>query len=473
MFTIQMRLMNQPLLIRTLIFALAISTMLAPAVGAERITLAEAMAYARSNAPEIGAAEARADASEARLRQARSYRLPSVALQEVWMRTDSPAEAFALQLNQERFSFPDFVSSNPNDPQAIESATTRLLASMPIYTGGEISGRIQQAELASQAAKESASWKGNEAAFAAAEAYLHLAQAREHVALLERALETVEAHVRTAGAYAEQGMLVRSELLRAEVEQARIEDLLTEARGRDRVAAANLSFRVGIAPTGGWHLAPLPAPQPHKVSLADWLQLADSRNDLAAARLLLSAGELEAQVLRSGLRPKVGLVARHDLVDDTLFGSHGDSTSIMAVGSIDLWTGGRHRAAARAAELEAEAARREIGQFAEGIALDIENAYEQEKSALERHQTAVRAQKAAAEAERITIERFDQGVVKTIDVLDASTARREAEMRELIARSDAHLSRLRLALKAGQEPEDVAPPADNFQSPDTAPNEGH
>jgi outer membrane protein TolC len=153
----------------------------------------------------------------------------------------------------------------------------------------------------------------------------------------------------------------------------------------------------------------------------------------------------------------VGLVARHDLVDDTPFGSHGDSTSIMAVGNIDLWSGGRHRAAVRAARAEAEAARLEIERFADAVALEVENAYEQRLSAVERHATAVRAQQAAMEVERITAERFSQGVVKMIDVLDASTARRDSEMRELVARSDAHLALFRLAVRAGRRPEDVAP----------------
>jgi outer membrane protein TolC len=406
---------------------------LSPA-GAEQIALTDALALARSNAPEIAAAESRVGASDARLRQARAYRVPALSLQETWMRTDSPAEAFALELNQERFSFPEFVSSDPNDPPAIESATTRLQVAMPLYTGGELSGRIRQADLALQAARENASWAGNGAVFAAAEAYIQLAQAREHVALLERALETVEAHVAMARAYTEQGMLVRSELLRAEVEQARLQDLLSEASGRARVAAANLSFRLGSEPDGGWELAPLPAPRGQE-----------------------DVGELEVSVQRAGLMPKVGLVARHDLVDDTPFGSHGDSTSIMAVGNIDLWSGGRHRAAVRAARAEAEAARLEIERFADAVALEVENAYEQRLSAVERHATAVRAQQAAMEVERITAERFSQGVVKMIDVLDASTARRDSEMRELVARSDAHLALFRLAVRAGRRPEDVAP----------------
>jgi outer membrane protein TolC len=456
---------------RSLVFSVLITASALPRAGADQLALSDALALARSNAPEIAAAEARFSASEARLRQARGYRLPTISLEEIWIRTDSPAEAFALQLNQESFSFPQFVASDPNNPQAIESATTRLQVSMPLYTGGEVSGRIGQADLASQAAREKAIWAGNGAALAAAEAFIQLAQAREHVSLLERALETVEAHVAMARAYTEQGMLVRSEMLRAEVEHSRVQDLLTEAQGRSRMATANLSFRLGIEPADEWELEQLPAPQPLKHTVQHWIRLADERPDLAAARHLLAAGELEVTVQLAGSRPKLGLVARRDLVDDSPFGTHGDSTSIMAVGNIDLWSGNRHRASAQAASHEIEAARHEVAQFADAIALEVEDAFEQNLSAIERHATSARAQHAAAEAERITTERFAQGVVKMIEVLDAGTARREAETRELLARSEAHLASIRLAVKAGRQPEDVIPLTNPSLSPETTPDE--
>ncbi len=282
---------------------------------------------------------------------------------------------------------------------------------------------------------------------------MRLAQIRERVALLERSLETVAAHVATARAYVEQGMLVRSELLRAEVERSRIADLLAEARGQARVAEANLSFRLAAAAGTRWEIEPLPPPTPLSEPLEGWLTTAADRPDLEAARQRLAAGELEEAVRRAGLRPRVGLVARHDFNDETPFGTAGDSSAVLAAASIDLFAGSRHRAAAAAARAEAEAGRREIEQFEEGIGLQIRDAFEGARSARERHGTAQAALAAAAEAERITGERFGRGVVRTIDLLDAVTARREAETRELVARAEAHLVSLRLAVAAGRRPE--------------------
>ena len=425
----------------------------APPTGGVELTLDQAMAMARGQGREVAVAQARVNASEKRLKQAKGYRFPKISLHEIWMRTDSPAEVFALELNQGNFSFDDFVMSDPNNPEPLNNALTRFQLVQPIYTGGQIEPRIDQAELASEAAQEKAGWVSDGAALAAAEAYIMLAQIRERVTLLERSMETVDHHVQLAKAYTEQGMLVRSELLRAEVERARIQDLLTEARGQARVAEANLSFRLATDTTTHWELEAIPEPLPLEEGLDGWLTTAESRRDLEAARRLLAAGELEAKVKRSGFMPKVGVMARYDLNDENLFGSSGQSSAVMAVASIDLFSGNRHRAARAAVQAEAEAAAYEVELFTHGIRLEVREAYEMAITARERHQTAISAQEAAREVERITAERFSKGVVKMIDLVDATTSRQEAETRELVARAEAHLASLRLAVSSGRAPE--------------------
>ncbi|MFH1177033.1 MAG: TolC family protein [Acidobacteriota bacterium] len=434
---------------------IAVWGMATVAAAQDKLSLAAAMQRARARAGEVVAAQSRAEAAQARTTQARAFRLPSIKLEEMWISTDSPAEAFALRLNQERFAFADFMNADPNRPNTLDTAITRLEVSMPLYTGGELAGRIAQAQLAADAARSQQTWAGNMAALAAADAYVMLDQAQELASLLERARDTVKAHVELARAYVDEGMLVRSELLRAEVELARVEDLLEEARGRVRVAGANLAYRLGVEQTAVFELDPLPAPAPLDEELRGWLASAAERQDLAAARQLLRAGELEEGVRRAAFLPRIGVVARGDLVDDSLFGGHGGSTAVMAVASLNLFAGGADRAAAAAARFDAGAGRADVQRFEEGVRLEVQQAYEQAATARARHLTAGKALAAAREAERITEERFRTGVVKMLDLLDASTARREAETRELVARAEAHAASLRLAVRAGRAPESV------------------
>ncbi len=423
----------------------------------EPLTLAGAMQRARENAREVVAARARRGAADARLSQAKGFRLPSLNLTALWTRTDNPAEVFALKLNQGVFSFPDFVSSDPNKPPPINSGITRAEVALPLFTGGELSGRIDQAKLAAEAAGRTSDWTADNAALSAAEAYVLVAQAEEYALLLGKSRETVAAHVALARNYVAQGMLVKSELLRAEVELSRLDDLVAEAGGRVRVANANLAFRLGAQGGETWTLAPLPEPRPLETPLTSWLDTASSRADLVSAQRMLSAGELEEKVRKAPLFPKLAVVARGELYGDKVFGSTGTSGSIMAVATWNVFAGGSDRAAALAAREEARAGREDVARFAEGVRLEVRQAFEEAETARARYETAAKALAAAREAERITEERFRSGVVKMLDLLDATTARREAETRELVARADAHAAALRLAVKAGRRPESVLP----------------
>jgi outer membrane protein len=428
-----------------------------PAATAEHLTLTSALARAREHAREAVAARDRAQAASARLGQAEGSRLPTLSLDEVWIRTDSPADAFALKLNQARFSFADFMAGDPNRPPALNTAITRVQLSLPLYTGGELSERISQARLAAAAGDDGAAWVAEQAALAAAESYVRVEQAREYVTLLERSREAMHAHVKLAKAFAEQGMIVESEVLRAEVELARLDDLLEEAQGHARVATADLAFSLGADQGTSWELDPLPLPAPVGEPLEWWLASANTRRDLAAARRLLKAAEREERVRRAAFLPKVGVVGRADWVDDALFGGHGSSTSVMAVASLNVFAGGTDRAAVTTARWEAKAGSEDVARFEQGVELEVRQAFEEAVTARRRQATAVKAVAAAREAERITEERFKKGVVKMIDLLDVATARRETETRELVARADAAGAMLRLAVRAGQPPESVLP----------------
>jgi outer membrane protein TolC len=421
----------------------------------DELTLAEALARGRSGAREVMAAQARQRAAESRAKEAAGYRLPQIRLSQQWIRTDSPADSFGMLLNQERFSFAEFAAGDPNNPDALETAITRFEVELPIWTGGEITTRIRQAKLVAGAAGEQFARAGDEAAFLAAEAWIRLAQARESVALLEKSREQVDAHVALARSYVTQGMLVRSDLLRAEVELSYVDDLLAEARGNARVAEANLGFRLGEPLGTSYTLATLIDPPKLAGSREQWIAAADARRDLGAARKLVAASELEADARRGGLFPRIGVIGRYDLVGDQPFSSSGDSTTVMALASWELFDGGRRRASIAAARADAEAGRADVERFAEVVRLELKRTFETAAVALERRATAAAALEAADEAVRITTERFRAGVIKTTDVLDATTARREAEMRELVARAEAWLAQLRLALAAGEAPESI------------------
>ncbi len=173
------------------------------------------------------------------------------------------------------------------------------------------------------------------------------------------------------------------------------------------------------------------------------------RHDLEARRRELGAGRLEEKAARAGYLPEIGIQGRYELFDDQIFGTNGHSGSVMAVAKINLYRGGSDSARIEAARQDALSGAENIRHFEEGIRLEVRSAYQAVQTARTRHSTAAQAVEAAREAHRVREQRFKQGLDTMLDLLDADTAVREAELRELVVRYDLTLATYRLFFTSG------------------------
>ena len=435
---------------RRIPLALLISITAASAAGAAELTMDEAIQTALENNLSVQSAASRADAASARARQAAGHRLPQLDLSEIFSYTDNPAEVFAFQLNQERFDFDDFVLSDPNNPDPLTTWITRLELTLPIYTGGQLGARIDQAEY--MASAEELRWyhAREQVVFDTITAFTNLAKAREHVELMTKARSTTAEHVELAESYAEQGLILQAEVLRAKVYLAEMDELLAQADNGARLAEAALNFQMGTDQTIPRQLTALPAAPATPGGLDDWISAAvEQRRDLEAARRELDAGRLEAKTAKPWYLPEIAASAKYDLYDDTIFGSHGGSGSIMAFARLDLYSGGKEAANGR--RRTSTRRRTSSTSAASRRASDWRSSRRGTTSTPPRPgwPPLPARSHAAREAVRVREQRFTQGLDKMIDLLDAETALREAELRELVARYDVSLSTYRLLFVSG------------------------
>ena len=126
------------------------------------------------------------------------------------------------------------------------------------------------------------------------------------------------------------------------------------------------------------------------------------------------------------------------------------STLAHAQTSAGAWTFDRPRILSRDVEVrEAAAGEADIRRFEDGVRLEVQQAWQDLATARVRHITAKNSLAAASEAVRVRESRFKQGLDKMIDLLDAETALREAELRELVARYDVALDTYHLGFVSG------------------------
>ena len=434
---------------RTYLLILILVIAATPA-SAQELTLDAAVDAALANNPEVMAARERAAAAAKRYDGGKSHRLPKIGLSESFIYTNNPAEVFALTLNQGRFDMDEFFLSDPNNPDPLSTFVTRLDFELPIYTGGKLSARVGQAEAMATAEDYLLAHTQEKIIFETMTAYVNLAKAREHRELLEKARSTTAENVRLAEKYAAEGMILDADVLQARVYLSEMDELLTQATNGERLAQAALNFQMGADQTLPRELVPLAPAMPVVGDVNDWVTAAvEDRRDLAAARRQLEAGRLEEKAARPGYFPEIAVMGNYSLYDDTLFGSNGHNGSVMAVARINLLGGGSNTAARAAARHETASFEADIRRFEEGVRLETQQAWQDLQSAGIRHTTAKNTLKAAAEAVRVRESRFRQGLDKMIDLLNAETGLREAEMRELVARYDLALDTNRLRFVSG------------------------
>jgi len=422
----------------------------ATTVGAQELTLDAAVDAALRNNPEVIAAQERAAAAAKRLDGGKSHRLPKIGLSESFVYSNNPAEVFALSLNQGRFDMEGFFLSDPNNPDPLSTFITRVDLELPIYTGGKLSARVGQAEAMATAEDLSFAHIREKVVFETMTAYVNLAKAREHRELLEKARSTTAEHVKLAEKYAAEGMILEADVLQARVYMSEIDELLTRATNGARLAQAALNFQMGSDQTLPRDLAPFSPAMPVVGDVNDWVDAAvEDRRDLAAARRKLEVGRLEEKATRPGYFPEIAVLGNYSLYDDKLFGSNGHNGSVMAVARINLLGGGSNTAARSAARYDTASFEADIRRFEEGVRLEVQQAWQDLATASIRHTTATSSLAAAREALRVRESRFKQGLDKMIDLLDAETALREAELRELVSRYDVALDTYRLRFVSG------------------------
>ena len=435
------------------VFLLSLAILALPVTGLaadEPLTTTGAVSTALENSPALAASDADRAAAEARAAQAKGNWYPKVDLVEIYHGTNNPAEVFAYQLNQERFDMNGFFAGDPNNPDWLNNWMTRVELVQPIWLGGQLTSQVAQARLMADAQQSLHQRTRQQVAFDTLTAFTNLTKAREYRELIAKARATTAEHLRLAEEFAKVGMVVEAEVLKARVYLSEMDEFTAQAEAGARLAEAALNFHMGLDQSTPRELAPLPESRFSSGTLEEWTEMAlEQRDDLRASRTRRDAGQLEEKKARSGFMPKVALIGRYDLYDDSFLGSNGSSGSVMVNARINLFRGGSDKQALDAARHQTRSFNENIDRFEEGVRLEVRQAWQDLSTAQARSETARAALAATGEALRITDERFQQGLEKMIDLLDAETALREAEVRELTARYDEAFALFRLHFAAG------------------------
>lgn len=421
---------------------------------------------ALSQNPEMAVSQYRLAQAQYALKEANASRMPQITASMTASQSNSALNVFGMKLNQRQASFGDFgfnptaasefgsgnYGYEPNDlnhPGSHSDLNTRLEILIPVWNGGKIAGYQSQAQAMIKAAR-----KGDQAVqqfltFNVYQAYEGVHTARAFVEVAEQAVKAAQAYVDTTANMVEQGVVVRSELLSANVHLSQAKTSFEQAKMQEQLALDSLKMLMAtpddqVVIVGERMNVSLPS-----ASLQNLLELGVNSNpQLSAKREEVLSSRAEMDIHKAEQRPSFNIMARGDINDPAL-GFDSQSYTVAGVLSWKMTDFGLtenrlNRAAAATSEKQA-AVRSQENQTRHAI-LKAWRTLQVVERQVYSHQLAVEQ---AEEAQRLILKRYKGGIATMTEVL-ASQAQLDKTRAELVqSLYEQNIQKAKLRLETG------------------------
>jgi outer membrane protein len=415
------------------------------------LTLGEAQLLALKHNPGLKAAGMTVETAEAEMARARARFLPKVNFGETYNFSDSPSQVFMSKLNERVFTQQDFSLNNLNFPNPFGNFRTGFTVSQPLFQAGEAYLGYQQARLSREMAGAIVLSARQQLLFQVTQAYYGLQLAQENLAVVRKAKGTAAEHLKIAESRFRSGAVVQADVLSAQVHLAKLTGEEMTAASQVQIGQSALSSVLGLPEAGSRTLAPPPQePAQLPKELADLQRTAqEQRPDLRRLELAARSAQQEYAKARLNYLPRLHVVAEYDVDQRRLFGSGGDSYTVMALLNFNLFNGLTDLARVRESRAQ-EAQARDLKQELENrIRHQVTEAILNLKTARERLQVARAASAQAREGLRLVRLRYETGLTILLDLLTAEDALKTAELSQVGALFDTHLAQAGLELALG------------------------
>jgi outer membrane protein TolC len=398
----------------------------------------------------MSASQFQIDASAARISRALSGLYPRVDFNQSFARTTNPAQTFSTKLNQEQITLQDFDPARLNDPSPTNNFASIFSLSMPLYDAGQIRTGVNQAKLDYESATLSGDRTRQEVITGIVVAFAGALAAQDHLKDIQQALETAKANDKMIRSRYENGLVVKSDVLRAGVRIAGLEQERLNAQSEVDVAMAVLNAAMGAEMDHLHQLVPLDKGRSVPPgSMEEWLQKAlDHRPDLKRLKSQERIADEEVKKAKMAYLPSLHLVGSYEM-DTEDFSETANNYTVGLLLRFNLFNGFENEWKVQEASANLQQVRAVIKQFEQGIEVETKRAFLQVQSAFERIKVAQAAVSQAEESLRIVRNRYENGLFTIVDLLDTETALQQARSQYLRSNYDYTVAAAQLHLAVG------------------------
>jgi outer membrane protein TolC len=392
-------------------------------------TLDSAIQTALTNNPDARLAQHRIAAAQAGLVQANAAFWPQLQLRSSYAVTDNPMRVFGAALNQGAFDF-----ALINDVPDTDNFNVHGLVVMPLYRGGQSTGRRDAARAGVEAARHVDLAVRQALAFEVSRTFHSIQKTLAFVEATTAATKAFEANLGIANTRLKAGTALKTEVLDVEVRLAEAREDLVRAQNAQALALRALKNLLAVQDPIEHLDFDLPDAQ---VPPPDTLPV---RAELLSAQKQKEAAEAALRATRGGHLPTVNAFGRYDYDHGWRFNDGGDSYTAGVELQWNLWDGRLTHGRTREAQAAVEAAVENERKLQLAIELEVAQARLNIQEADQRLDVTGRATAQAKESAELTRSRFEQGLALATQLIDAETALTAARVRRAEAEADRRIA---------------------------------
>ncbi len=429
---------------------LGLGTSMDRVLGAE--TLDQAWATATSESRRLQASTQQIEAARSEGNAARAARMPKLNNTTAYVAlSEQPKFTTDLGIDTAALGpigalFPSKIESPISNKNFAVSLTT---VTVPVYTGGKISGMIAAADAQTMATESQHKGNVQDLKLEVAETYLMVLRTQRLVEVAQQAERSLAAHQRDVENLRTAGVVTQNATLAADVAHADSQQKVMQAENAYATASAAYNRLLWRPLDAAVSLADLDIP-PFSGDLAALTQTAvDNRSELTQLSAQSRALEAQSDVHRADRLPSVVAGAGFNYLENEAITPDG----IFGGGVAMSWTpydGGISRAQQTAAVHNATAVAKMREELRTGIELQVRKCWLDEQETRKRVQVAIVAVKQADENVRVVTQQFREGLANHTEVLDAETLRTQAWTNLCNATYDAIAATYRLQRATGK-----------------------
>jgi outer membrane protein TolC len=416
----------------------------------EPLSMAEAIHIAVEKNPEIKAAQFQVDAVKSNSVKAQSGFYPQLFFTQSFKRTTNPMWAFGTKLNQGVITQADFNPVSLNDPDAINNFASMFSLSWSIYEGGRTKLGSEQAKQKLSVASLTLERTRQNVIARAATAYVGLVLSQKNIIVINEALETAKANLKMIQSRYNSGFVVKSDLLRAMVRIADLEQQQLMAKSRFKIGETMLNAVMGSGDAKPLSpVTPLTIGSEISGTIDNWTNTAlHKRTEMENLHLVEDIARKEIKKSRALHYPDVNLIGNYEINTED-FSDSADNYTIGAVLKINIFSGNRITEETKAAVSMLGRVQQMKKSLALNIQVQAREAFLKSKSARKRIQVANIALDQAEESLRIVRNRYNTGLLNMVGLLDAEVTRQQVHTDYFKALHDYKVARIELALASG------------------------